>query len=198
MLREKLIIVCTCEIAGRVRGKGFPASELASRLVSGVGWVPTNTMISALGVIGDTPFGATGDLILVPDATTEAHVDFEMAARPSIFSSVTSATPTARPWECCPREFLRRGLAALKEAAGARALRQLRARVRLYRRRGHAWRALQPRRLAAAGHLRRGAGRGDPQGRAWSRTHSCRNTPGAAVRGDGRAEHRDARRRTMP
>ena len=77
MLREKLIIVCTCEIAGRVRGKGFPASELASRLVSGVGWVPTNTMISALGPIGDTPFGATGDLILVPDPTTEVHVDFD-------------------------------------------------------------------------------------------------------------------------
>src|SRR6185312_13573059 len=76
MLREKLIIVCTCEIAGRVRGKGFPASELRSRLVTGVGWVPTNTMISALGSIGDTPFGATGDLILVPDPATEVNVDF--------------------------------------------------------------------------------------------------------------------------
>lgn len=118
MLREKLIIVCTCEIAGRVRGKGFPASELASRLVSGVGWVPTNTMISALSVIGDTPFGATGDLILVPDPTTEAHVDFDDGSAPEHFLLGDIRHTDGKPWECCPREFLRRGLAALKEAAG--------------------------------------------------------------------------------
>jgi len=53
MIREALVLVCTCEIAGRVRGKGFPAAELASRLRSGVGWVPTNTMISALGPIAE-------------------------------------------------------------------------------------------------------------------------------------------------
>ena len=57
MIREPLVLVCTCEIAGRVRGKGFPARELPERLVKGVGWVPTNTMISAFGPIGDTPFG---------------------------------------------------------------------------------------------------------------------------------------------
>jgi hypothetical protein len=29
MIRESLIMVCTCEAAGRVRGKGFPAADLA-------------------------------------------------------------------------------------------------------------------------------------------------------------------------
>lgn len=118
MLREKLIYVATCEIAGRVRGKGFPASELASRLVTGVGWVPTNTMISALGPIGDTPFGALGDLILVPDPATETNVDFEDGSAPEHFFLGDIRHTDGRPWECCPREFLRRGLAALKEAAG--------------------------------------------------------------------------------
>lgn len=117
MLREKLIIVCTCEIAGRVRGKGFPASELPGRLVSGVGWVPTNTMISALGPIGDTPFGATGDLILVPDEATVVNVDFGDGGAAEHFYLGDIRHTDGRPWECCPREFLRRGLAALKEAA---------------------------------------------------------------------------------
>src|ERR1700760_3278829 len=45
MIREPLIMVCTCEMAGRVRGKGFPASELPGRLATGVGWIPTNGMI---------------------------------------------------------------------------------------------------------------------------------------------------------
>jgi glutamine synthetase len=118
MLREKLIFVATCEIAGRVRGKGFPASELTSRLVTGVGWVPTNTMISALGPIGDTPFGALGDLILVPDPSTETNVDFEDGGAPEHFFLGDIRHTDGRPWECCPRGFLRRGLAALKEAAG--------------------------------------------------------------------------------
>jgi glutamine synthetase len=118
MLREKLIIVCTCEIAGRVRGKGFPASELPSRLVTGVGWVPTNTMISALGPIGDTPFGATGDLILVPDPSTDVHVDFDDDSAPEHFYLGDIRHTDGTPWECCPREFLRRGLKALEEAAG--------------------------------------------------------------------------------
>ncbi len=118
MLREKLIFVATCEIAGRVRGKGFPASELASRLIKGVGWVPTNTMISALGPIGDTPFGALGDLILVPDPSTETNVDFEDGSAAEHFFLGDIRHTDGRPWECCPRDFLRRGLAALKDAVG--------------------------------------------------------------------------------
>ena len=94
MIRESVIMVCTCEMAGRVRGKGFPSRELPSRLVKGVGWVPTNTMISAFGPIGDTPFGTTGDLILVPDETTRVFVDFDDGSAP--FSSVSrSASPTS-------------------------------------------------------------------------------------------------------
>lgn len=118
MLREPIILVCTCEIAGRVRGKGFPASELESRLARGVGWVPTNTMISALGLIGDTPFGATGDLILVPDPQTEVDVDFEDGSAGEHWYLGDIRHTDGAPWECCPRDFLRRALAGLREAAG--------------------------------------------------------------------------------
>ena len=76
MNREKLIMVCTCEMSGRVRGKGFPARELPSRMTKGVGWVPTNAMINAFSTIPATPFGTGGDLILVPDPTAETNVDF--------------------------------------------------------------------------------------------------------------------------
>ena len=118
MHREPLIMVCTCEIAGRVRGKGFPAGELASRLVKGVGWVPTNTMISALGPIADTPFGATGDMILVPDPATEVNVDFGDGGAAEHWFLGDIRLTDGTPWECCPRDFLRRALAALEEAAG--------------------------------------------------------------------------------
>ena len=41
MLREQLIFVGTCDIAGPVRGKGFPASELTARVNTGIGRTPT-------------------------------------------------------------------------------------------------------------------------------------------------------------
>jgi glutamine synthetase len=118
MIREPLIIVCTCEMAGRVRGKGFPASELPARLTGGVGWIPTNGMISALGPIADSPFGAKGDLLLIPDQTTETRVDFgdAAAAEHFILGDIRQFDGTA--WPCCPREFLRRALTALQNAAG--------------------------------------------------------------------------------
>ena len=118
MDREALILVCTCEIAGRVRGKGFPAGSRAQRMKTGVGWVPTNTMISCFGPIGDTPFGATGDLILVPDEKTEVYVDFGPEHAPEHFFLGDIRETDGRPWSCCPRDFLRRALARLKEAAG--------------------------------------------------------------------------------
>jgi glutamine synthetase len=118
MISEPLALVCTCEIAGRVRGKGFPVSDTSARLKSGVGWVPTNTMISALGPIADTPFGATGDLILVPDPATELHVDFLDGSAPEHWYLGDIRTTAGAPWECCPRHFLRRALDALRQEAG--------------------------------------------------------------------------------
>src|SRR5215469_4656256 len=111
-------MVCTCEIAGRVRGKGFPLKELPSRLKRGVGWVPTNTMISAFGPIYATPFGTTGDLILVPDREAEVNVDFGDDSAPEYFFLGDIKNLDGTFWECCPRDFLRRALAALQQAAG--------------------------------------------------------------------------------
>jgi glutamine synthetase len=116
--RDGLIMVCTCEIAGRVRGKAFPAGELPARLVRGVGWVPTNTMISAFGPIHATPFGTTGDLILVPDPQAEVFVDFGDGEAAEHFFLGDLRNTDGSAWECCPREFLRRALLALHEAAG--------------------------------------------------------------------------------
>jgi glutamine synthetase len=118
MHREKLIMVCTCEIAGRVRGKGFPAGELASRMRKGVGWVPTNTMISAFSPIYSTPFGTEGDLILVPDMTTETAVEFGDGSAGEHFFLGDIRHLDGSPWACCPREFARRALAALQDVAG--------------------------------------------------------------------------------
>jgi len=115
MRREPIVMACTCEIAGRVRGKGFPASDLAQRMIKGVGWIPTNTMMSAVGPIADSPFGALDDLILVPDPTAEVHVEFDDVDEWFFLSDLRHTD--GRPWMGCPRQLLRRALRDSHEAA---------------------------------------------------------------------------------
>ena len=57
MNRGELIMVCTSDIGGQVRGKGFPASDLEARLRGGIGWTPTNIMITAFGPNAGSPWG---------------------------------------------------------------------------------------------------------------------------------------------
>ena len=71
-----LIFAATCDLAGKVRGKAFPESQLEKRVVRGVGWTPTNVQINCFDGIADSPFGSLGDLLLIPDAQAEAHVQF--------------------------------------------------------------------------------------------------------------------------
>jgi glutamine synthetase len=120
MLREELIFVGTCDIAGHVRGKGFPASELDSRRRKGIGWTHSNLMQSAFGPIWDTPFGTAGDLMIVPDPAVEVHVDFDDGSPAEHFFLGDIRNTDGSAWECCPREFLRRAIAALEAAGGLR------------------------------------------------------------------------------
>jgi len=118
MLREELIFVGTCDIAGLVRGKGFPATELPARRKTGIGWTHSNLMQTCFGPILDTPFGTGGDLMIVPDPSAEVHVDFRDGSAPEHFFLGDIRELDGSPWECCVRAFLRRAVAALEAASG--------------------------------------------------------------------------------
>lgn len=115
---QSCVMICCSDIAGQVRGKGFPARELDSRRRFGVGWTPTNVMINCFGKIPATPFGALGDLMLVPDASTEVVLDFGDETPVEHFFLGDILTLNGRPWECCLRSTLRRALDALEQEAG--------------------------------------------------------------------------------
>jgi glutamine synthetase len=118
MLREELVFVGTCDIAGLVRGKGFPATELPARRKAGIGWTHSNLMQTCFGPILDTPFGTGGDLMIVPDPSAEVHVDFRDGSASEHFFLGNIRNTDGTPWECCVREFLRRAVAALDAASG--------------------------------------------------------------------------------
>ena len=116
MLREGLIFVGTCDIAGLVRGKGFPARALQSQAKTGIGWTHSNLMQTCFGPIFDTPFGTGGDLMIVPDHAAEVDIDFGDGSAPEHFFLGDIRNTDGSAWECCPREFLRRGATSLREA----------------------------------------------------------------------------------
>jgi glutamine synthetase len=117
MIREELIFVATCDISGHARGKGFPASELPARLEKGVGWTGSNLMMSPQGPIWDTPFGTAGDLMIVPDPKAEVRVDFADGSPVEHFFLGDIRNTDGTPWECCPRNFLRRAAAELESVS---------------------------------------------------------------------------------
>lgn len=117
MQSEPLVFVGTSDLSGLVRGKAFPEAALAARLREGVGLTHSHIMLSAFGPIYDTPFGTEGDLMLLPDPATLVEVDFAGTAAERFYLG-DILTLDGKPWECCPRHFLRRALHALEAEAG--------------------------------------------------------------------------------
>ncbi|WP_424830372.1 glutamine synthetase [Ruegeria sp.] len=114
-----LIFAGTCDLAGKVRGKAFPADQLDKRLQRGVGWTPTNVQINCFDGIGESPFGALGDLLLIPDPSTEVKVDFGTGAvEHFMLGNIT--TLDGDPWELCTRSLLQSALDRLHQVAGIR------------------------------------------------------------------------------
>ena len=111
-----LMFAATCDIAGKVRGKAFPASDLERRFSRGIGWTPTNVQINCFDGIADSPFGALGDLLLIPDET--ARVDINFGTKSETFFLGDIVKLEGAPWEFCTRSILRSALKRLEKTAG--------------------------------------------------------------------------------
>lgn len=118
MIRQPITMFCYTDIAAQVRGKGFPRHLLAKRLTSGIAWTPTNILITSLGPIADTPWGPFGDLVMMPDRDAEVQVDFGDDSPDEHFFLSDIETTEGEPWDCCPREALRRILRRLESDHG--------------------------------------------------------------------------------
>lgn len=118
MIREPMIFVATSDIAGKLRGKAFPAADRERRMRKGVGWTPTNVQITCFDAIAESPYGALDDLLLIPDPETETQLDFGdgTPAEHLFLGDILCLDET--PWECCTRSILKSALARLKAVSG--------------------------------------------------------------------------------
>ncbi|MEM6986766.1 MAG: glutamine synthetase family protein [Pseudomonadota bacterium] len=111
-----LLFAATCDLAGKVRGKAFPVDQLQKRLQRGVGWTPTNVQINCFDGIADSPFGALGDLLLIPDESTGVEVVHEHTTERFMLGDIVSLEGQA--WDFCTRSLLKSALDRLERVAG--------------------------------------------------------------------------------
>jgi glutamine synthetase len=112
-----LMMACTSDVSGIVRGKGFAAADLDRRIARGVGWTPTNVQITCFDTIADSPYGALGDIVLWPDPATRADLPLPGGGRLSMVLGDIRDLAGA-PWECCTRGILRTALDRFRSATG--------------------------------------------------------------------------------
>ncbi|MCW2772410.1 MAG: glutamine synthetase [Nocardioides sp.] len=118
MTPDPTVFVATSDLAGQMRGRSVPASSLDAALRRGVGWVPADLAITAFGAIAPNVFGSTGDLRLMPDATTQVQIP-SREGDPGVTLVLADQTlPDGTPWACCPRTFARTALEDLRAATG--------------------------------------------------------------------------------
>ncbi len=123
MRGEELVGFLHCDLSGLNRGRSVLASELESRLESGVGWVPADQALTPFGPIAEpNPWGSTGDLRLLPDRTTGARVDLWDDVSPLHFFLCDAANTDGSAWDSCPRTLLKEALDRLEREAGLRLL----------------------------------------------------------------------------
>ncbi|MCC5999686.1 MAG: glutamine synthetase [Pararhodobacter sp.] len=118
MTSEDIVYACTCDLAGKTRGKGFPAADMEKRLKRGIGWAPTNSQITCFDAIAPSPFGALGDRVLIPDPGTRVTLRAPDMGLSEDFVLGDLYTTDGQPWALCPRTILKTALERLKRVAG--------------------------------------------------------------------------------
>jgi glutamine synthetase len=118
MVREELIFIGCSDIAGKIRGKSVPARDLDTRLKRGIGWTPTNVQITCFDAIADSPYGALGDVVMMPDKATLVRAEFgdDLPAETFVIGDIKRLDGSN--WECCTRSILAAALARLHDASG--------------------------------------------------------------------------------
>jgi glutamine synthetase len=102
--------IVTTDLIGITRGRSFPTDELEHYLAAGCGWVPANSALTPQDIIASTnPWGAYGDLRLIPDLASRVTVsngpDAEAPALDFIHGDIRETD--GRAWGACPRTLLR-------------------------------------------------------------------------------------------
>ena len=78
---------------------------------------PAGALMEPFGPIAVTTFGTTGEVMLIPDASTRVYVPFAGSPAEHFYLGDLQTLEGA-PWTFCPRHILRRALDRLMNETG--------------------------------------------------------------------------------
>lgn len=121
-IRDEIVMFLAPDVAGMMRGRAAPTSELPRCLKRGLALPPVVQAISPFSDIAPgSPWGPMDDVSLIGDPEAQVRVDlWDDAAPLHFFLCNWHDTVTGKPWENCVRVFLKRALADLEKEAGLR------------------------------------------------------------------------------
>ncbi len=98
---------------GIVRGKSAAGTRIADRLRTGIGHTVAMMAMTMLDTLQPVPgMGPVGEVRIMPDPATYMSLPYAPAGAAMLSDLVL---PDGRPWEACPRDFLKRAVAALAD-----------------------------------------------------------------------------------
>jgi glutamine synthetase len=110
LLPVPMTTIVTTDLIGVTRGRSFPTDELEHYQAAGIGWVPANSALTPQDVIASSsPWGAYGDLRLIPDMSSRVTVNNGPDANAPALDFIHGdlCETDGRPWATCPRTLLR-------------------------------------------------------------------------------------------
>lgn len=123
MSSADLVALVCCDLGAIVRGRSVLSTELGAHLEAGLGWAPANMSLTPHGPLArESPFGSVGDVRLLPDAETHVRVEANSHGGALELVLCDIVETDGRPWDCCPRRFLREALEELHSELGARVM----------------------------------------------------------------------------
>jgi len=100
----------TTDLIGITRGRSFPSDELEHYQAAGCGWVPANSALTPQDIIASSnPWGAYGDLRLIPDLSSRVTVGSGPDANAPVLDFIHAdiRETDGQAWGACPRTLLR-------------------------------------------------------------------------------------------
>lgn len=114
---DEFVFLATSDIAARTKGRSMRLADFGP--TSSVGWVPANMGIGSLGhIVEGIPYGASGDLRLLPDHSSLRRVEGVPGRPPLNIVFCDLVNTDGSPWESCPRTFLKNVVADLESEFG--------------------------------------------------------------------------------
>src|SRR6266478_4591689 len=111
----RLVRFLYCDNGGIIRGKATHATKLPTRIYEGIGQTLAMQAFTGVETLASVEgMGPVGEFRLIPDPNTFVILPYV----PSTGSMMCDMIRTdGKPWEACPRTFLKRMIARLAEQA---------------------------------------------------------------------------------